>query len=245
MSWLRNPWGKPRFLVARHGRSTSSGRSSRSRSRSCSPSTTAARARRGRASRRAGSRARAAASSTTRRCRARSSTRSSSASSACSSRRRSASRSRSACSAGAAAAAARSTRVMLLPLVTPEIVMGVALLLLFLQVLPRHRARLDGAGDRPGDVHALVRRRDRARPARLDRPGLRGGRRRPRRAAARPAAPRPAAAARARDHRQRRGRLRDLDRRLRRHPVPLGRREHDDGVDAALRLGPRARRRRR
>ena len=84
--------------------------------------------------------------------------------------------------------------VMLLPLVTPEIVMGVALLLLFLQVLPGDRARLDGPGDRAGDVHDLVRRRDRARPARLDRQGLRGGGRRPRGAAARPAHPRPAPA---------------------------------------------------
>ena len=86
----------------------------------------------------------------------------------------------------------------------------------------RDRARLDGAGDRAGDVHALVRRRDRARSARLDRQGLRGGRRRPRRAAARPAAPGAAAAARSCDHRECRGRLRDLARRLRRHPVPLG-----------------------
>ena len=97
--------------------------------------------------------------------------------------------------------------LMLLPLVTPEIVMGVALLLLFLQVLPRHRARHDRAGDRAGDVHALLRRRDRARAARLDR--ARTTRRR------RPTSARRrttscfrvlAAAARARDPRQRRGR---------------------------------------
>ena len=78
--------------------------------------------------------------------------------------------------------------LMLLPLVTPEIVFGVALFLLFLQVLPGARARHDGAGDRPGDVHALVGRRDRARAARVDRAGRRGGGGRPRRAAARSAA---------------------------------------------------------
>ena len=119
-------------------------------------------------------------------------------SSACSSRRRSASRSRSACSAGAGRGGGTVNTLMLLPLVTPEIVMGVALLLLFLQVFPAIGLGHDGAGDRPGDVHALVRRRDRARPARLDRAGVRGGGRRPRRAAARPAAARAAAAARAR-----------------------------------------------
>ena len=52
-------------------------------------------------------------------------------------------------------------------------------------------------------------------------------------------APRAPAAARPGDHRERRGRLRDLDRRLRRHAVPLRRREHDDGVDAALRVEAR------
>ena len=80
--------------------------------------------------------------------------------------------------------------VMLLPLVTPEIVMGVALLLLFLQSLPGDRPRDAGPGDRAGHVHALLRRRDRARPARLDRPRVRGGGGRSRRAAARPALPR-------------------------------------------------------
>ena len=51
----------------------------------------------------------------------------------------------------------------------------------------RHRPRLERADHRSGDVHDLVRRRDRARPARLDREGLRGGGGRPRGAAARPA----------------------------------------------------------
>ena len=50
----------------------------------------------------------------------------------------------------------------------------------------------------------------------------------------RPVLPRPAAAARAGDRRQRGGRVRGLDRRLRRHAVPLERRQHDDGVDAPL-----------
>ena len=100
--------------------------------------------------------------------------------------------------------------------------MGVALLLLFLQVFTGDRPRHDGAGDRAGHVHALVRRRDRARPPRLDRARVRGGGGRPRRAAARRALPRAAAAARAGDPRERGRRLRALDRRLRRHAVPLG-----------------------
>ena len=60
--------------------------------------------------------------------------------------------------------------------------MGVALLLLFLPSLPGDRARDAGAGDRAGDVHALLRRRDRPRAPGLDRPRVRGGRGRPRRA---------------------------------------------------------------
>ena len=115
--------------------------------------------------------------------------------------------------------------------------MGVALLLLFLQVLPGDRARHDRPGDRPGDVHALVRGRDRARPARLDRPRLRRGGRRlgapPRDQLFRVAA----AAARARDHRQRRCRVRGFDRRLRGDAVSVERLEHDDRLDAALLVG--------
>src|SRR6185437_3108363 len=86
-----------------------------------------------------------------------------------------------------------------------------------------------------GHVHALLRRRDRAWTPDLDRPRVRGGCRRPRSATARPAPPRRAAAARAGDHRGRRRRVRALDRRLRRHAIPLERREHDHRLDAALR----------
>src|SRR2546429_10018166 len=54
-------------------------------------------------------------------------------------------------------------------------------------------------------------------------------------ASARPVAARAAAAARAGDHRECGRGLRALDRRLRRHPVPLERRQHDHRADAALR----------
>ena len=72
--------------------------------------------------------------------------------------------------------------LMLLPLVTPEIVMGVALLLLFLQVFAFIGLGTLGAGDRPGDVRDLLRRRHRPRAPGLDRARIRGGGRRPRRA---------------------------------------------------------------
>ena len=62
----------------------------------------------------------------------------------------------------------------------------------------RHRAGDDGAGDRPGDVHAVVGRADRARAAGDDRRRRRGGGGRPRRAAARDRLPRAGAAAAAR-----------------------------------------------
>ena len=136
-----------------------------------------------------------------------------------SSRRRSASRSRSACSAGAAAASGTVNMLMLLPLVTPEIVMGVALLLLFLQVFTGS---------------ASARRRRRSARSRSRSPTWssscaagwcrsgRSTRRPPPTSALRRtrALPRAAAAARAGDPRQRGGRLRALDRRLRRHAVP-------------------------
>ena len=134
---------------------------------------------------------------------------------------------------------------MLLPLVTPEIVMGVALLLLFLQVLPG--IGLGSTAQAIGQVtftlsYVVVIVRGRLVSIGKDYEE----------AAADLGAPphdqllpRAAAAARAGDHRERRRRVRHLARRLRRHPVPLGRREHDDRVDAALRVGARRRRRRR
>ena len=98
-----------------------------------------------------------------------------------------ASRWRSACSAGAAAARASSNVLMLLPLVTPELVFAVGLFLLFTSRVRVHRARHDGAGDRAGDVLALVGGADRARAAGDDRQRRRGGGGRPRRAAVGPA----------------------------------------------------------
>ena len=125
--------------------------------------------------------------------------------------------------------------VMLLPLVTPEIVMGVALLLLFLRVFPG--IGLGTPAQAIGQItftisYVVVMVRGRLG---LDRAGVRGGGGRSRRAAARPAPAGAAAAAGAGDHRQRRGRVRALARRLRRDAVPLEQRKHDDGLDASLR----------
>ena len=79
--------------------------------------------------------------------------------------------------------------LMLVPLVTPEIVMAASLLLVFTQLalVPFTLVHLGtaGAGGRPGDVLAVLRGRDRPQPAGLDRPGVRGGRPRSRRDAAR------------------------------------------------------------
>ena len=75
--------------------------------------------------------------------------------------------------------------LMLFPLVTPEIVMAVSLLLVFtLTLFTLSDTRHDRAGPRPGDVLDLLRGRDRPRPAVLDRQPVRGGRARPRRDAA-------------------------------------------------------------
>ena len=68
--------------------------------------------------------------------------------------------------AALARARARPVNVlMLLPLVTPEIVMGVALLLVFTAGLQRDRLGTTAQVDRPDHVHDLVRGGDRARPA--------------------------------------------------------------------------------
>ena len=135
--------------------------------------------------------------------------------------------------------------VMLLPLVTPEIVMGVALLLLFLQVLPGIglgstaqaigqvtftlsyvvvivRGRLVSIGQDYEEAAADLGAPPHDQLLRVLLPLLA------------PAIIASAAVVFA-----------HLARRLRRHAVPLGRREHDHRVDAALRLGPRLRRRRR
>ena len=69
--------------------------------------------------------------------------------------------------------------IMLIPLITPEIVTGVASLMLFkgvgLQPVPDH------ADDRADDVLDLLRHRDPAGPGRRAQPGDRGGRHGPRR----------------------------------------------------------------
>ena len=125
----------------------------------------------------------------------------------------------------------------LLPLVTPELVFAVGLFLLFTTAFKFDRARHDGAGDRARHVLALVRRRDRARATGDDRDRPRGGRGRPRGAAVGRRAARAAAAAAAGDRGERADRLRAVDRRLRRQPVPRLGRRHDDRPDADLRAG--------
>ena len=141
--------------------------------------------------------------------------------------------------------------LMLVPLVTPEIVMAVSLLLVFTQlsivpfslIAPRHRR----PGRRPGHLLALLRGRDRARPA---------GRRSAAEyeEAARDlgattlgvAAAGAAAAAAAGDPRQHADRLRALDRRLRRHPVHVvERRRRRRSRCTSTRTRAAARRRRR
>ncbi len=65
--------------------------------------------------------------------------------------------------------ATASNALMLLPLATPEIVMGSALYLVF-TISTRRPARPASAAARPRDVLRLVRRGHRARPAAHDRP---------------------------------------------------------------------------
>ena len=203
-------------------------------SRCCSPSTTAAPGRHGRASRPAGSPGTPAASGRTPRSSRRSSTPSSWPCSA----------SPSPCPLGVALALGLQrwrgygsgpvNTLMLLPLVTPELVMGVALLLLFLQIfngwgLGTTAQAIGQVTFAVSYVVVIVR----GRLVSIG-PRARGSRRRPRRAAGLAADARRPAAARAGDPRERGRRLRALHRRLRRHAVPLGRRGHEHRVDAAL-----------
>ena len=180
----RRTRGASRASSSSSPRSTSSGRSSRSSSRSASRSTRAGRARPPRAGRFAGTRAiRTSPSSTTRRC-----------------TRRSLQSLRLAGIAvlvtvplGVALAigltrwrgrgAGTSRGVSLATLVTPEIVMGTALLLVFVDAPDVHPARHGRAGDRPHHVLARLRRDHRARAAARDRAGVRGGGAGPRRVA--------------------------------------------------------------
>ena len=68
-----------------------------------------------------------------------------------------------------------SNFLMLFPLVTPEIVMGVSLLLLFTQLLTFVHTGTAGPGARPRHLLDQLRGGDRARPAVLDRAPVRGG----------------------------------------------------------------------
>ena len=178
---------------------TSSGRSCRCSSPSSSPSTPRARARSGTRSRRAGTGAtRSTPSGTTRRsatpwCRASSwpgPTSSSPSRSACSSPLAS--------PAGTDGARASSNFIMLFPLVTPEIVMGVSLLLVFTQLFTFIHTGTFAQILGPRDVLDLVRRRHRPWPALLDRSAVRGGGGRSRRVSLRRAHASLAAAADAR-----------------------------------------------
>ena len=128
--------------------------------------------------------------------------------------------------------------LMLLPLVTPELVMGVALLLLFLQIFNGWglgttaqaigqvtfavsyvvvivRGRLVSIGREYEEAAADLGAPPVSRLTRVFLPMLAAG-----------------------DPGERRSRLRPLDRRLRDHAVLVGRREHEHGVDAALLDGP-------
>ena len=98
-------------------------------------------------------------------------------------RRRWARRSRWACAAGAGRGAGVANIVLLLPLVTPELVFAVGMFLLFTTAFDFIGLGTHGAGDRAGDVHALLGGADRARAAGDHRARRRGGRGRPRRAA--------------------------------------------------------------
>ena len=95
--------------------------------------------------------------------------------------------SRSAWSGSGRAAAGSIGAVTLLPLVTPEIVTGVAALLLLHR--PRAQALADHRHPRRDHLLHRLRHRDRARPAGGDAPGGRGGRPRPRLHAVAGAAP--------------------------------------------------------
>ena len=117
--------------------------------------------------------------------------------------------------------AGTSRAISLATLVTPEIVMGTALLLVIVHLLTF--IRLGTVAQAIGHItFSLVVRRDhRARSSARDRPAVRGSGARPRCIAAPGVAPRAAADARSRDRRERDHRLRDLDGRLRHQRVPV------------------------
>ena len=126
--------------------------------------------------------------------------------------------------------AARPANLLALStLVTPEIVMGSALLTRLRQPAHVHAARDTRPAHGPRHVLAGVRAARRARPSRLDRPGVRGGGHGPRRLVAQNASLRAPAAALARDRGERDRRVRALDGRLRGQRVPLGRLGHGYG----------------
>ena len=117
--------------------------------------------------------------------------------------------------------AGTSRGVSLATLVTPEIVMGTALLLVFIHLLTF--VQLGTMAQAIGHItFSLVFVADhRARTAARDRPAVRGGGARSRRVAAPGRPARAPADARARDRRERDHRLRDLDGRLRDQRVPV------------------------
>ena len=133
--------------------------------------------------------------------------------------------------------AGTSRAVSLATLVTPEIVMGTALLLVFVHLLDVHPARHGRAGDRTHHVLDRLRRDHRARAAARDRPAVRGGRARSRCVADPGGAARASADARSGDRRERDHRVRDLDGRLRHQRVPVVGNVDRHGSGADLRVG--------
>ena len=128
--------------------------------------------------------------------------------------------------------------LMLFPLVTPEIVMAVSLLLVFVSL---YKIQLGTTAQALGQVTfsisyvVLV---VRGRLLSVG-PPVRGGGARPRRVDVRRAAARAAAAARAGDLREPDGGVRALDRRLRRHRLPVVELVDADGADQDLLERPR------
>ena len=130
--------------------------------------------------------------------------------------------------------AGTSNGLMLLPLATPEIVMGSALFLVFTNLYTADPARSAGAAARSRDVLDLLRRGHRPRPDALHRPRVRDRRAGPRRLAGARAPNGAGAAAAAGRLRQRDDRVRRLARRLRGQLVPVRRRVVGDRADQAL-----------
>ena len=128
--------------------------------------------------------------------------------------------------------------ISLATLVTPEIVMGTALLLVFVHLLTFIQLGTVGAGDRAHHVLPRLRRDHRPGAPARDRAGVRGGSARPRRVTHPGVAARAAADARPGDRGERDHRLRDLDGRLRHQRVPVVRHRDRHGARSDLLDGP-------